>query len=144
MKAPTIADGVARIAASYGRLERLAALQCAVTLAQARLLTALARGPATISALADEQAVAQSTMTRTVTRLARQKLVQRRCGDDRRTVLVSLTAAGEARAKELAGVLGRRLGRALDEAALPGATGSESRACAETLGILAEALERCL
>jgi DNA-binding MarR family transcriptional regulator len=76
--------------------------------------------------------------------VARQKLVQRRSGDDRRTVLASLTAAGEARARELAGVLGRRLGRALDETALPGATGSESNACAETLGLLAEALERRL
>jgi DNA-binding MarR family transcriptional regulator len=67
-----------------------------VTLAQYRVLVELAaRGPVRLADLAAVLGVDRSTATRMSDRLARKGLVyRRRLGEDRRTVRVSLTAAG--------------------------------------------------
>jgi DNA-binding MarR family transcriptional regulator len=67
-----------------------------VTLAQYRVLVELAaRGPMRLADLAAVLGVDRSTATRMSDRLARKGLVyRRRLGEDRRSVRVSLTAAG--------------------------------------------------
>ena len=67
-----------------------------VTLAQYRFLIELAsRGPQRLADLATALGVDRSTATRMCDRLVRKRLVaRRRAQDDRRTVRVSLTAAG--------------------------------------------------
>lgn len=65
---------------------------------EAGLLDTLQAGPRRITDLAESEALAQPTVTQLVDRLERHGLVsRRRCAEDRRAVLVSVTAAGRRR-----------------------------------------------
>jgi DNA-binding MarR family transcriptional regulator len=70
---------------------------------QYSILSKLARlGPQSINALAAMMVMDRTTTTRAVRPLARDKLVSIEAGDDGRTRVVRLTAAGEKRAKAAA------------------------------------------
>lgn len=97
---------VQRLAAALARLERLAAAREGVTVSQMRVLIYLAHeAPAigvTMGSLAEQQGLAISTMTRNISLLERKGWLQRVGGTiDRRTVLVTLSAAGEGLAERL-------------------------------------------
>jgi DNA-binding MarR family transcriptional regulator len=72
------------------------------SITEARLLSSLADAPRRITDLAEREGLAQPTTTLLVKRLEEQGLVRReRQAHDQRTVLVSLTEAGEAALQDL-------------------------------------------
>lgn len=106
-----------RLAIALARLERQTAADHDVSVSQLRILLFLAeqtRGMR-ISDLADEQGLAVSTMTRNVDLLEKKGLITRQTGaEDRRTVMVELTARGQERSATLqqttSGAFGRAFG----------------------------------
>ncbi len=88
-------SAVSVLARSFQRLRR-EQLSCGpVTVQQCYTLSALADEPRSMKALAADVGLHQSTLTRVVEKLERQKLLRRRRnGDDQRTVQVELTDSG--------------------------------------------------
>ncbi len=135
-------QSVQRLGLAFGRIERLVATAHEVTVAQLRVVMALAErdGGANVGELADEQGVAISTMTRNLIVLERQGQVTRtQDGSDGRAVRVQLTDAGRALAARLRQATLNRLGQAF-QAFHP--TDRLERAAA--LDRVAVALERAL
>ena len=98
MSEKRLVQSVQRLANALGRLERQCAAENDVSVSQLRVLLYLADADAgvRISDLAQDQGLAVSTMTRNVGLLEKKGWITRETGaDDRRTVLVGLTPAGD-------------------------------------------------
>lgn len=129
--------------ARAGQLVRLVMreLDGPVTRTDVGLLRLLEDGPRRVTELAVLEGLAQPTTTLLVKRLEQQGLVSReRDPDDRRVVLVSLTAAGSATLAqartELRGALRRHGAQMSDEQLRALAAGTE------TLGVLIETIQQ--
>ncbi len=95
---------VQRLASALTKLERQAAAAAGVSVSQMRILISLEHAERTlrISALAEEQGLAVSTMTRNLKLLERKAWVRRLPGSaDKRTVEIELTEAGREVASSL-------------------------------------------
>jgi DNA-binding MarR family transcriptional regulator len=125
-----LAEGLDQLVTLLPRLARRGGLSL---VAASTLATLERRGPSRVTELADAQSVTQPAMTGLVSRLVAQALVERSPDpDDRRGVLVALTAEGRAllaarrreRAEALAAMLGDLASddRAALAAALPALT----------------------
>jgi DNA-binding MarR family transcriptional regulator len=129
-----------RLAHALDRVERTSAHAECLTLAQARSLLRLRRGPSRVSDLAREQTLAVSTLTRNLAHLDRRGWVQRRSGDeDKRTVWVALTEVGQAVAARLHDTRCRTL-----KAAVTGMHSVDRLESAVTLARVAGDIERGL
>lgn len=86
-----------RLARFTNRLQRTG-LGCGpITVQQCHTLEALTAGPMTMTRLADEVAIHQSTLTRIVEKLEERKFVERkRLAENQRSVAVTLTQLGRA------------------------------------------------
>jgi DNA-binding MarR family transcriptional regulator len=133
-----LARAVQRLGRALQLVEREVAVAHKVTVAQLRTLAVLTEGAATVSALAQAEGVAVSTMTRNLAVLERLGFLTRQDGAvDRRTVLAALTESGEALARDIAKATGARL-----SAAFGGFHPTEQVERAAAVDRVAAALER--
>ena len=101
---------VRRLGVVLARLERHAAHAAEVSVSQLRILLQLQNRSILVSALAKEQALAISTVTRNIDLLLRNGWVQKQVGtNDQRTVQISLSPSGEALAARLDELLNQQL-----------------------------------
>lgn len=108
-----------------------------LTLPQAQALRILRRGPLVTGRLADELGISAPAITQLTDRLVRKGLIERRnCPDDRRCVLVALTAKGT----ELVDAFRERR-REIFEGALTKLSEVEQQQVVRALGMVVEALE---
>jgi DNA-binding MarR family transcriptional regulator len=108
-----------------------------LTLPQAQALRILRRGPLATGRLAEELGISAPAITQLTDRLVRKGLIERRnCPDDRRCVLVSLTARGT----ELVDAFRERR-REIFEGALTKLSEVEQEQVVRALGMVVEALE---
>ena len=117
MSEQRLVQSVQRLASALARLERQCAAQNDVSVSQLRVLIHLAdaNGGVRISDLAQDQGLAVSTMTRNLGLLERKGWIVRETGtQDRRTVLVSLTATGSCVSGSLARSTHGLFGRAFE------------------------------
>jgi DNA-binding MarR family transcriptional regulator len=117
---PALDDIAALLPQQAGRLSRLIMrhARTGLTRSETSVLSTLSAGPRRITELADQEALAQPTMTGLVARLEQRELVSRaRDARDGRAVLITLTAAGH----EVLGELRARYSAVLRDclAALP-------------------------
>lgn len=110
------------VARLHGQLQRRETACCGgTTPTQCQVLTELGRGgPITLGELAGRLDLDKSWVSRTVESLARAQLLEKHPSElDRRTVLVSLTPAGEARCRELNATLDALARRVLERIPAP-------------------------
>lgn len=95
------------VAVLFARIQREGAACCGATATQCSLLTELGRsGPVTLAELGRSLGLDKGWISRTVDALVVQGLVEKQPGAaDRRTVLLSLTDAGQRQTAELNGTL---------------------------------------
>ena len=108
-----------------------------LTLPQAQALRILRRGPLVTGHLAEELGISAPAITQLTDRLARKGLIERRnCPDDRRCVLVALTARGTGLVDAF-----RERRREIFEGALTKLSEVEQEQVVKALGMVVEALE---
>jgi DNA-binding MarR family transcriptional regulator len=124
-----VADALGEVVARIQSVVRREMAQAGISLAQGRTLATLEReGPRPLTWLAEVEQVTQPSMSYLVGRMEAAGLILRSADpDDRRLVIVSITAAGRAALGEIIDrrnqLLARKLGglEAADQAALRGA-----------------------
>ena len=108
-----------------------------LTLPQAQALRILRRGPLTTGRLAEELGISAPALTQLTDRMARKELIERRASeDDRRCVIVSLTAKGTFVVDEC-----RARRREAFSVALAGLTESEQEQVFKALELVVGALD---
>jgi len=101
-KVTSLHGSFTRLARFFDQLMRGKLSCCPITVQQCYTLEALADGPKPMKALAAQVAVHQSTLTRIVEKLEKQRLVRRtRKPDNQRSVEVEITEAGKLAYAEL-------------------------------------------
>ena len=108
-----------------------------LTLPQAQALRILRRGPLVTGRLAEELGISAPALTQLTDRLVRKGLIERRnCPDDRRCVIVALTARGTGLVDEF-----RERRREIFEGALTKLSEVEQEQVLKALGMVVAALE---
>ncbi len=134
MKSP--ASDLVAICRMFGVFEREAVCCGTVTMQQCVVLQDLLTAPSDVSGLADGAGVSLSAMTRLVDGLERRGwVVRERDVEDRRRVFVSLSKAGAAEARRLAG-----LTEIAVEAVLSRVPAKKRSSCVEAIRLLRQAV----